>query len=771
MNRNGELLSTFLEDAEDILQGLFDTLMVIESEPGNEEKLNELFRLVHTLKGAAALIELDEISNYAHEIETVLDAVRRGELRIDEDLNDIIFSSFNLLKTLIEDVKNQSDVDRSEKISNVVQLLRIVSSGNAGGGDVGVNAGKRSSPPDRHVNAGGRSGVSSSRDGEPEGDEGREGITTSADTGGCDESVSGRDVSSSIYGHHFKLSADESAYIENLLPGNKLYYLKFSIASDAPMPLSRALILYRAMEEEMMIVRSFPAIEFMEEKFDGTVEFIVLGEKGARDVEKLVDIEGIRLEMIKELSVEELQGILSGIQGGGTLEGTGSDPGEEGEPIEEGEGIDSDETVPEAHMKRNVSGTEKITEFSKKLVKDTIRVDVEKLDRLMNLVGELVINRTRNQDIIDRFKAKYGADDDIETLSDSIQDEGRIIYELQESIMASRMVPIGLVFKRFPMFIRNMAKKDGKKVKLLVVGEDTELDKKLVDGISEPLIHLVRNAVDHGIEPAEERIAAGKPEEGTIKISAYHEYNQIVIEIEDDGRGIDTDKVLRKAVEGEAVEADEAKRFTEKEIVNLIFQPGLTTADEVTESSGRGVGMDVVKEKIERMNGVIEIRSIEGTGTKIYIKLPLTLAIIKALLINFNGGIYALPIDDVAEIIKVSTSDFYSDSTGGILLNLRDEIVPLHFIEDLFGLTRKSIKNTYYVIIVKVFDRKEGVIVDGLKGEKEIVIKNLGGAFLDIPGIAGASIMGDGTVVPILDIQELLHKLETGERLSHSSAV
>lgn len=761
MSLQGELLGTFIEDAEDILQGLFDTLMIIEDEPGNEEKLNELFRLVHTLKGAAALIELDEISNYAHKIETVLDAVRKGKLTMDADLNDIVFSSFNLLKLLIEDLKNQRDVDRSDKISNIVELLSIASNEEPGKGHAGRSDGKSTSTESQNEKGQKGNASLSSIDGGHDGND-KEASASKASFSKDESTFNSKNL--------FTLSADEKAYIENLLPGNKLYYLKFTIPSDVPMPLTRALILYRAIEEEMMIVRSFPPVEFMEENFNGMLKFVVLSEKGAGEIERIVNVESVKLEDLQELSVDELQGILSGMQHGTSpmVEETDNEVDSSGGEQEKEVERDNDPETSRSVATEKSSGTEKITEFSKKLIKDTIRVDVEKLDRLMNLVGELVINRTRNQDIIDRLKSKYGSESDIEMLSDSIQDEGRIIYELQESIMESRMVPVGLVFKRFPMFIRNMAKKDGKKINLVITGEDTELDKKLVDGISEPLIHLVRNAIDHGIEPAEERVASGKPEEGTIKISAYHEYNQIVIEVEDDGRGIDTKKVLRKAVECGAITPSNAKELAEKEIVNLIFQPGLSTADEVTENSGRGVGMDVVKKKIEGMNGAIEIRSTKGAGTKIYIKLPLTLAIIRALLVGFNRNIYALPIDDVVEIIKVSPDDLYRDSNGGMLMNLRDEIVSLHFIEDLFGLTRKGMKGTCYIIVVRVLDRKEGVIVDDLKGEREIVIKNLGGAFLNIPGIAGASIMGDGTVVPILDIQELLHRFETFEGLPRS---
>jgi len=730
MGTQEEFVSTFIEDAEEIVQSLFDTLMILDEEPGNEEKINELFRLVHTVKGAAALIGLDEISNYAHEIESLLDGLRKGRLAFSEDLSDVLFSSFNILKVLVEDLKSGRKGERCKKIDDMVELLRI--------------AGGRSRSTDNLVEE---------IDREPE--------TPSHDKGQMEREESDKEDGdySEISPELFKLSRDEKAYIGNLLPSNRLYYIRYSIPDDIAMPLSRALMLYRAIEEETMIIRSFPPVEYMEEEFRGYVDLIVLTDKDKKEIREIVNIEGVQLKFIKEVELDEIERIIFDFTSGEDSESSESDITTEHrmENKEDGGGEESlESTRTESQDVDAHDRAKNIAEFSKRIVKETIRVDVEKLDRLMNLVGELVINRTRNQDIVERLKQKYGADSEIDVLNDSIQEEGRIIYELQESIMESRMVPIGLVFKRFPMFVRNMAKKGNKRINLVIEGADTELDKKLVDGISEPLIHLVRNAVDHGIEPVDERVALGKPEEGTIRIKAYHAYNQIAIEIEDDGRGIDLDLVVQKGIEKGMVTRAEAEELTRKEKIELIFQPGLSTAKMVTENSGRGVGMDAVKRKIEAMNGSMEIVSERNRGTKIFIKLPLTLAIIKALLVDFGRGIYAIPIDDIVEIIKVSASEFYRDSSGGMLLDLREEIIPLHYIEELFGLPVSGIKENYYVIIIKRFDRKEGVIVGELRGEKEIVIKSLSGMLLNLPGIAGASIMGDGTVVPIVDIQELL---------------
>jgi len=736
MGTQEEFVSTFIEDAEEIVQSLFDTLMILDEEPGNEEKINELFRLVHTVKGAAALIGLDEISNYAHEIESLLDGLRKGRLAFSEDLSDVLFSSFNVLKVLVEDLKGGRKGERCKKIDDMVELLRI-----AGG---------------RYRSAGGSvEGV----------DGGAE--TLSHDKGQLESEVPGKEDSeySEISPELFKLSRDEKTYIGNLLPSNILYYIRFSIPDDIAMPLSRALMLYRAIEEETMIIRSFPPVEFMEEEFRGYVDLIVLTDKGEKEIREIVNIEGVHLRFIKEVELDEIERIifdLTSEDDGGPSEGSiNAEHGVGGsDALDKGESPGSARTG--SHNVEEHEKAKNIAEFSKRIVKETVRVDVEKLDRLMNLVGELVINRTRNQDIVERLKQKYGADSEIDVLNDSIQEEGRIIYELQESIMESRMVPIGLVFKRFPMFVRNMAKKGNKRINLIIEGADTELDKKLVDGISEPLIHLVRNAVDHGIEAVDERVALGKSEEGTIRIKAYHAYNQIAIEMEDDGRGIDLNLVVQKGIEKGMVTRAEAEELTRKEKIELIFQPGLSTARMVTENSGRGVGMDAVKRKIEAMNGSMEIVSEKNKGTKIFIKLPLTLAIIKALLVDFGRGIYAIPIDDIVEIIKVSASEFYRDSSGDMLLDLREEIIPLHFIEELFGLPISGIEENYYVVIIKRFDKREGVIVGELRGEKEIVIKSLSGMLLNVPGIAGASIMGDGTVVPIVDIQELLQYAGVG---------
>ena len=734
MQDSKEFLSTFLEDADEILQSIDDTVLVIEKERGNEEKLNELFRLVHTLKGAAALIGLKRLSDYAHEIETALDQVRQGQITITDKFFDALCSSFETLKLLVEDVKTGNESERSEEISSSLELLKKF---DASGDDSGTNESgeAKDMEEDRQVR-------------------GNDTNTDLVSNVNIDKAMDayGSFSDSNLY----LLSNDEKEYIRNLFPSNQLYYMRFVVPPDVPMPITRALLVYRAVEEEMMILRSFPYIEYMEDQFDGSLELVVLTGKKEFELKEIASFDGVVAAELRRVSIEEAEEIIYAKSNSETKDEALDAEVDGSKDAPPSPGIALKSNTEESEPRNVEKSDNKLNEFSKKLVKDTIRVDVDKLDNLINLIGELVINRTRNEDIIHKLKARYSQDREIDILKDSVQDEGRIIYELQESVMQSRMIPVGTVFNRFPLFVRNMARKNGKKIRLVVRGEDTEFDKKLVDGISEPLIHLVRNAIDHGIETVEERIALGKDPEGLLRISAYHEYNQVVIEVEDDGRGVDRKKILRKLVESDAMSESEAVEMSDKEVVSMIFKPGFSTAEEVTESSGRGVGMDAVKRKIEEMNGVIEIKSDVGSGTKIFIKLPLTLAIIKGLFVEFGGRNYVLPLDDIEEVIKIKTSEIHSDSKGGMLLNLRGDVVSVYFIEDLLALPRNRLSDYYYLVLVKVFGRKRGVMVNTVVGEREVVIKNLKGRFMNLRGIAGASIMGDGSVVPIIDIQELL---------------
>jgi two-component system chemotaxis sensor kinase CheA len=384
----------------------------------------------------------------------------------------------------------------------------------------------------------------------------------------------------------------------------------------------------------------------------------------------------------------------------------------------------------------------------------TIRVDTVRMDNLINLVGEMVITRTRLVQIGLDLKAQYSMDTMVNNLNEANVYLGRLMNDLQESVMRLRMVAIGTVFSRFPRLVRDLSKKTGKEMELVLKGEDTELDKTVVEVIGDPLMHLIRNSVDHGIESPEVRRASGKPELGTITLDAYHEGNHIAIVIADDGAGLDLDKIRSIAVSKGLV--GEREELSDTDISNLIFLPGFSTADKVTDISGRGVGMDVVKKALNNLGGMVDITTRKGKGTTFTILLPLTLAIIQALLVEVGEEIYAVPLSSVLETLLVNRNDI--KTVGDLpMVQLRGNTLPLISLQEKFGLpTPETDSSEVYVVVVGFGDKALGLIVDELRGQQEVVIKSLGDFLNNLPGIAGATILGDGKVTLILDVGSLI---------------
>lgn len=384
----------------------------------------------------------------------------------------------------------------------------------------------------------------------------------------------------------------------------------------------------------------------------------------------------------------------------------------------------------------------------------TIRVETARLDNLINLVGEMVITRTRLVKISNDLKDHYQADSMIGDLNETNIYLGRLMSDLQESVMRLRMVPVGTVFSRFPRLIRDFCRKTGKKIDLVIKGEETELDKTVIELIGDPLTHLLRNSVDHGLETPEARIAAGKKETGTITLDAYHEGNHIAIIISDDGQGLDLEKIYQVAVKKGLISTRD--ELPEREIANLIFLPGFSTADKITDISGRGVGMDVVKKALNSLGGLIDIKTSKGEGTSFIIRLPLTLAIIQALLVEVSNEVYAVPLSSVLETLLIKRADI--KSVGGIpMVQLRGNTLPLISLAEKFNLREKANGHEEtFVVVVGLGDKAIGLIVDELQGQQEIVIKSLGDFLNNLPGIAGATILGDGQVTLILDIGSLI---------------
>lgn len=493
------------------------------------------------------------------------------------------------------------------------------------------------------------------------------------------------------------------------------------------------LVINRLQENGVEVIATIPPLSDLEsERFGQSFEVIVRTSLGEEELKKMVEsvAEVERAEIrIQEKEVEE-------------------------EKEEKGEERES--TI------SSVSETQEAKKTAKGL-KKTVRVDVERLDALLNLVGELVIDRARLGDIIQRLRDCKELSYFRDLLTDTNTHIGRIINELQMEIMKARMLPLAEVFNRFPRMVRDIARNSGKEVDFVIQGEETELDRSLLEEITDPLIHLLRNAVDHGIESREERIAQGKSPRGRVLLRAYQEENSVVIMVQDDGRGLDIEKIKNKALRLGLISQEELEKMTEREIMEFIFYPGFSTNEAVTDVSGRGVGMDVVRRNMERVNGQVRIESERGKGTTFYLRLPLTLAIIRALLVKVNEGIYSIPLADVVEIEKVKSENTYWVNKTLTAL-FRGKVLTLLRLQDLLQSKKaeyfegETVPETLYTVVVNAARTMAGLVVDEIIGEQEIVIKSLGSYIGDVRGLSGATILGDGRVSLIVDVPSLLWK-------------
>jgi two-component system chemotaxis sensor kinase CheA len=385
----------------------------------------------------------------------------------------------------------------------------------------------------------------------------------------------------------------------------------------------------------------------------------------------------------------------------------------------------------------------------------TLKVNFEKLDELLNLVGELVIHRTTLLSLEAKLRDTVKERTLLEAFNEASQLIGKSAAELRESIMKVRMLPIKVVFQRFNRLVRDLSRRHDKDIRLVFEGEETELDKTVIDEIGEPLLHLIRNAVDHGFESPAERQKSGKSPVGTLRLKAYHESNHIVVSVEDDGRGMLAERIRESAIAKGLLDNQEAHALSEQECFQLVFMPGFSTSSEVTETSGRGIGLDVVKKIVTSLSGMIEIRSTPGVGTRFIIKLPLTLAIIQALMVEVSGETFAVPLSGVLESLKISVSEIH-EVAAGEMISLRDRLLPIFRLDRWFGLQNSIAKESEYVVVVGSGEKRGGLVVDRLIGQQEVVIKALDDYLGELPGVAGGTVLGDGRISLILDIASLM---------------
>lgn len=520
----------------------------------------------------------------------------------------------------------------------------------------------------------------------------------------------------------FILDLEQQVQLEQaVISGLNLLVCEVKLMDDCVMKAARAYLILNHFNQMGTVIKVEPNIEDIQDDLEiSKISFLVMTHLDAGTIETRVRNELMEIDTIKvypyQMEVHTQQ-----VLGAGEVK----------------KGVDSKADL-------------KVVDGEKK-VGQTVRVDVDRLEKMMDLVGELVIERTRIAQVGGILHERYRSDNVIEDLIGISNQVSRVTNELQEIVLKTRMLPIKQLFGRFPRLVRDLAEALHKEVELIMEGEETELDKTIIEDIADPLIHLIRNAVDHGIETPEERARAGKPKKGTLQISAFHQENNVILTVQDDGRGIDLEKVKESAVKKQIISAQEAASLSEHDTISLIFQAGFSTSQTVSDISGRGVGMDIVRSQIDKLNGIIEVETKQGEGTKFIVKLPLTLAILTGLLVKINDETYALPMSNVIEIVRKPHNEIESVK-GQAIAVIREKVLPLIWLHDYFNIPRKKKRKNIFIVVLGVAEKRLGLVVDELVGNQEIVVKPLGSYIGKVETLSGATILGDGSVACILDV-------------------
>ncbi len=697
----GEYTEIFLEESEDQIEELNANLLRLETDHNNPEIINDIFRAAHSLKSSAAFVGLYNLSDLSHKMENLLQKIREGKISINVTLVNLLFECFDLIKEVIDAVGRGEKKDNS--YSEMIAKLESYEKSQEGQG-----AGQVISSVARQTIQVKEEPVAVIP----------EAVTPVANTSSSSASAEPHAP--------LKLEEEETRELEEELKirNAKAYDVRVALKGDTPMKGLRFTLILQNLKLNAVIYKSTPDVESLERGIDQNfINFILITQISDEDIYKLIMVDMV--EYI-DISLRNVQTTMS------TSEKT-------------------DKITQEAKKERTAVQEKE----SDKALTKSIKVSSEKLDQLMNNVGELVITNSGFQKIYDDLVRNFGDDTIFSELKSKIDQINRISKDLQSGIMNTRMVPIGSVFNRFSRLVRDLSMETGKKVHLNLMGENTELDKKVVDMIGEPMLHLIRNSIDHGIETPAERVKAGKSEFGTVELNAYQGGNNIMVEIKDDGKGLNKGRILKKAIENNLISASDAQNLADNEIYQFIFAAGFSTAAEVTDISGRGVGMNVVNKLIQDFKGKILINTTEGFGTSFTLCFPQALAIIPSILVSMEEEIYAFPLSEVFETIRIK-KDQINTLEGHEIINLRGEVLPIYRLNKIIGLADKIDMEEAPVVIVNYNSRKLGFIVDELIGKHETVIKTLEKNYKNIKGLTGASIMGDGTIILVLDIGGLI---------------
>ncbi|MEG0805188.1 MAG: chemotaxis protein CheA [Lachnospiraceae bacterium] len=690
-----QYLDIFIDETSEHLQNLNDCIMVLEKEPENKDTINEIFRAAHSLKGMAGTMGFKRMQRLTHDMEDVFQEVRSDKIKVNGNMIDILFRCLDAIESYLENVKSSSN-EGTEDNEPIINSLNAVLHGTAEESNVKEEIKEKpiAAPAERTKKY-----------------------------------------------LEFNMTDNERENIkEQEEKGRHVYGLTVFINSECLLKSARAFLVFKALEEIGDIIVYHPSSQEIEDEnfeFDFSVYVSTMEplEKAIEKAKSVSEIDDVIGELVKYSSVmldeEDSQ----------SDETDNSPAPTSNTAIETASGSKGKQTPSKSSAAKAVTNR-------------TVRVDIEKLDALMNQVSELIIAKNSLVSISEQ-ETTDGSQS--QSFHEQIEYLERITTSLHESVMKVRMVPIESVVNKFPRMIRDLAKKLGKKMDLVMSGEETELDRTVVDQIGDPLQHLLRNSADHGLESAKLRAERGKPEVGSIALNAYQEGNNVIIEVSDDGNGIDTEQIKTKAIERGIVTAEQAETLSKKEIIDFLFMPSFSMAKEISDVSGRGVGLDVVKSNIEALGGDVEVRTVLGEGSKFIVRLPLTLAIIQALMVVVKDEKYAIALGSIQNIEDIPVKDIKYVQAKEVI-TIRGSVIPLVRLDKELDIMRdeKDEKESLTVVIVRKGENFAGLVVDDLMGQQEIVIKSLGNYIKNNKMISGATILGDGEVALILDANALI---------------
>ncbi|WP_458119159.1 chemotaxis protein CheA [Paenibacillus sp. Z6-24] len=689
-----QYLSMFIDESNDHLQSLNEKMLELESNPTDLGIVQVIFRSAHTLKGMAATMGFEDLAALTHQMENVLDLVRNEKLAMQEFIFDTLFKGLDALESMVQDI-TQGGEGKAD-VTAIVESLQAIVRGDVPAAGASAPAAAASSPAAAPTAA-----------------------------------IAVKD-SQGIQLDEFQQSVIEQSMAE----GHQALYMEVAIREDCQLKAVRAYMVFDLLERYGDVIKSEPSTQDIEQdKFERSFSLYYVTQKDPAELQPMVtsisEIESVNVTRLDAQSLKEMSAVPA-------AEPEAAPAAEQQAPT-----AAAPVAVPAAPPKE-AAAPKAAAKAPAPAPSRTIRVDIDRLDVLMNLFSELLIDRVRLEQLASEVK--------VPALTDTVEHMGRVSTDLQNIVLKLRMVPVDTVFNRFPRMVRDLAKSLDKKLDLVITGAETELDRTVIDEIGDPLVHLLRNSVDHGVEPVADRIAAGKEEIGTVKLSAFHSGNHVFIEIEDDGRGINRENVLNKAIKNGIVSQDVANTMKDEEVYQLLFAPGFSTAEVISDVSGRGVGLDVVKSKITSLGGHVMVTSELGKGTKFSVQLPLTLSIISAMLIRVGSEKYAIPLTSIVEtgIIKAKQ---VRDLHGSQLIPYRDTHIPLLSLSRVFEVPDfdEREEEETEIVVIRKGDKLAAIAVENFIGQNEIVLKSLGSYLPETRGISGATILGDGQVALIID--------------------